>query len=70
MVLGSPCTSLRNRRQRFYWVNAIDYEFTHAGRKRLTVHVVVCEETWEVVDNHFAYEGEEVGLLLGLGFRF
>ncbi len=39
------------RRQRFYWVNAIDYEFAHAGRKRLTVHVVVCEETGEEVNN-------------------
>jgi hypothetical protein len=39
------------RRQRFYWVNAIDYEFTQAGRKRLTVHVVVCEESWEAVDD-------------------
>ena len=40
-----------NRRQRFYWVNAIDYEFTQAGRKRLTVPVVVCEESWEAVDD-------------------
>lgn len=38
------------RRQRFSWVNAIDYEFTQAGRKRLRIHVVVCEETWEQVD--------------------
>jgi hypothetical protein len=41
-----------NRDQRFWWVNAIDYEFTHGGRRqRLSVHVVVCEETWDEVDD-------------------
>jgi hypothetical protein len=35
------------RRQRFSWVNAIDYEFTQAGRKHLCLHVVVCQESWE-----------------------
>jgi len=40
-----------DRRQRFSWVNAIDYEFNQAGRKPLTLHVVVCEETWEVVND-------------------
>jgi len=44
------------RRQCFSWVNAIDYEFTQAGRKHLTLHVVVCEESWEVVND----AGEEV----------
>ena len=39
------------RRQRFFWVNAIDYEFTQAGRKRLSLHVVVCEESWQAVDD-------------------
>ena len=39
-----------DRRQRFFWVNAIDYVFTHAGRRQLSLHVVVCEETWEVVN--------------------
>ena len=40
-----------DRRQRFFWVNAIDYEFTNAGRRQLSLHVVVCEETWEVVND-------------------
>ncbi len=39
------------RRQYFFWVNAIDYEFTQAGRKHLTLHVVVCEETWEKIND-------------------
>jgi len=39
------------RRQYFSWVNAIDYEFTRSGRKHLRIHVVVCEETWEAVDD-------------------
>ena len=41
-----------DRHQHFFWVNAIDYEFTNAGRQRLSLHVVVCEETWEVVNEH------------------
>ena len=39
-----------DRQQRFFWVNAIAYEFTNAGRQRLSLHVVVCEETREVVN--------------------
>jgi len=39
------------RRQDFSWVNAIDYEFTQSGRKHLRIHVVVCEEAWEAVDD-------------------
>jgi len=38
------------RRQRFSWVNAIDDAFGQRGRRHLSLHVVVCEETWEVVD--------------------
>jgi len=41
-----------DRRQRFLWVNAIDYEFTNPGRQRLLLHVVVCQERWEVVNEH------------------
>ncbi len=44
------------RHQQFCWVNDIDYEFTQAGRKHPGVHVVVCEERWEVVNG----EGETV----------
>jgi hypothetical protein len=39
------------RRQHFFWVNAIDYEFTQAGRQCLSLHVVVCEESWEEVND-------------------
>lgn len=39
------------RRQHFSWINSIDYEFTQSGRKHLSIHVVVCEETWEAVDD-------------------
>ena len=40
-----------DRYQHFFWINAIDYEFTQAGRKHLSLHVVVCEETWEEVSD-------------------
>ena len=40
------------RRQRFAWVNAIDYAFSNNARCHLKVHVVVCEETWETIDAH------------------
>lgn len=38
------------RRQRFTWVNKIEYRFGENQRKRLTVHVVICQESWEEVD--------------------
>ncbi len=31
------------RRQRFSWVNGIDYAFSNHGRRHLSLHVVVCE---------------------------
>lgn len=39
-----------NRRQRFRWVNDIEYRYGDTGRKKQTVHVVICQETWEEVD--------------------
>lgn len=39
------------RRQHFWWVNEIEYRFGPNQRKRQTVHVVVCEETWQEIDN-------------------
>ncbi len=39
----------RGRRQRFWWVNGISYEYG-SGPRSLAVHVVVCEESWEEVD--------------------
>jgi hypothetical protein len=38
------------RRQHFTWVNDIDYAFASNGRQRLKLHVVVCEESWEMID--------------------
>jgi hypothetical protein len=39
-----------NRKQRFEWINNIEYCFGQNQRKRLVVHVVVCRETWEEID--------------------
>jgi len=38
-----------NRRQRFQWVNDIEYRYGANERKKQMVHVVVCEESWEEV---------------------
>jgi len=38
------------RRQHFWWVNDIEYRYGDHERKRQTVHVVICEESWEQVD--------------------
>jgi hypothetical protein len=38
-----------DRQQRFRWVNEIEYEYGEPRRKRQTVHVVICEESWEEV---------------------
>ena len=40
-----------DRRQHFWWVNEIEYRFGTNQRKRQTVHVVVCEEAWEEIDD-------------------
>jgi hypothetical protein len=40
------------RQQHFWWVNDIVY--TYGNNKELTIHVVVCEETWQEVDNQTA----------------
>ncbi|WP_157817397.1 transposase family protein [Candidatus Thiodictyon syntrophicum] len=42
------------RHQRFSWVNAIDYAFSNNTRRHLSLHVVVCEETWETIDEQGA----------------
>lgn len=38
------------RRQRFWWVNEIEHRFGQNQRKRQVVHVAVCEESWEEID--------------------
>ncbi len=39
------------RRQHFQWVNQIRYEFGANGKNYLDIHVVVCHEQWEEVDD-------------------
>jgi len=43
-----------NRRQRFRWVNDIEYRYGDNGRKKQILHVVICQETWEEVDSRTA----------------
>jgi hypothetical protein len=38
------------RRQKFTWVNEIEYRYGEGENKRQRVHVVVCEESWEEYD--------------------
>ena len=40
-----------DRRQAFRWVNQIEYRWGLNQRKCLNVHVVVCREGWQQVDN-------------------
>ena len=39
-----------NRKQRFRWVNRIEYRYGERERKKQILHVVVCEESWEAID--------------------
>ena len=39
-----------NRHQQFWWVNNLIHEYGPNGRKKQTVHLVVCEESWQEVD--------------------
>lgn len=43
-----------NRKQRFRWVNDIEYRYGDTGRKKQIVHVVICRETWEEVNSKAA----------------
>ena len=38
-----------NRKQRFRWVNDIEYRYGEQGRKKEMLYVVVCEEIWEEI---------------------
>jgi hypothetical protein len=38
-----------NRKQRFRWVNDIEYRYGEQERKKQILHVVVCEEMWEEI---------------------
>lgn len=38
-----------NRKQRFRWVNGIEYRYGEQERKKQILHVVVCEESWEAI---------------------
>jgi hypothetical protein len=40
-----------NRKQHFEWVNHIEYRYGNNDRKKQTVHVVTCRESWEEVDS-------------------
>jgi len=42
----------RGRRQMFRWVNGIEYEYGLGKRKILTIHLVICEECREEIDNN------------------
>lgn len=39
-----------NRRQLFKWANHIEYSFGSNGKKKQTLHVVECKESWQEVD--------------------
>lgn len=40
-----------DRRQHFRWVNDIEYEFEGGTKQTLNLHVVVCTESWQEVDD-------------------
>jgi hypothetical protein len=42
-------TTWGTRRQRFEWVNGIEYFYGPNERKRQLVHLVVCEESWQEI---------------------
>jgi len=42
-------TTWGHRRQRFEWVNDIEYYYGANDRKKQIVHVVVCQESWEEI---------------------
>jgi hypothetical protein len=43
--------SWKNRQQQFWWVNDIEYTYGPNDKYKQTIHAVVCEESWEEVDD-------------------
>jgi hypothetical protein len=43
-----------NRKQRFEWVNHIDYYYGPNERKKQILHMVICNETWQEVSRDSA----------------
>ncbi|QTA88026.1 H repeat-associated protein N-terminal domain-containing protein [Desulfonema magnum] len=41
-----------NRKQHFEWVNGLEYRYGEKYRRKIVIHVVVCEETWEKVNKN------------------
>lgn len=39
-----------DRRQDFHWLNQIDYYYGANERKQLSLHMAVCDESWEEID--------------------
>ncbi len=43
----------QGRKQIFRWVNEIEYSYgVGAGKKKVLLHVVICDESWEVTDKN------------------
>jgi hypothetical protein len=40
-----------DRKQRFQWVNNIPYEYGANGKERIDIHVVICQEQWQEIDD-------------------
>ena len=43
----SLARELGGRKQDYKWVNGIEYSYGENGRFKETLHIVICEETWE-----------------------
>jgi len=41
-----------DRKQNFWWVNDVEYRYGDNLKKKQTLHVVVCEESWEDIDKN------------------
>jgi hypothetical protein len=41
-----------DRRQEFWWINDLEHRFGRNARNRITLHLVVCMETWKEIEKH------------------
>jgi hypothetical protein len=52
ITTGNRCERIwGGRRQRFTWINHIEYRYDKGEKKRQIVHVVVCDESWQEWDD-------------------
>jgi hypothetical protein len=70
LTTGNRCEMIwGGRRQRFTWINHIEYRYDKGEKKRQVVHVVVCDESWQEWDEKVGALSSPLRADVGIPFR-